>query len=331
MVTTIDERSMAAGPGYQNSAAVLRSDALRPTACGRRAVSASVVAARLLAVSAYGLFSVVHAATMMPVDIRFAAEVGQAPFACGKSYAGIGTTGSTITPTDFRFFVSDVSLVRGDGTAVPVTLDQDGTWQYRNLALLDFEDGTGPCRNGNAAVNTEIRGKAPKGAYTGLRFTLGVPFDLNHGDPTLAPSPLNITSMFWVWKAGYRFVKIDLASSGQPDKRLDYAPGNGDARKERSVGFPVHVGSAGCVSASLTTPPSSCQFPNRPTITLERFDPARNVVVADLADLLSHANVDANTPNTAPGCMSEPTDPDCEGVMQALGLRDEPQKFFHVR
>lgn len=166
----------------------------------------------------------------------------------------------------------------------------------------------------------------------GVRFTLGVPFDLNHGDPTLAPSPLNITSMFWVWKAGYRFLKIDMASSGQPDKRLLYAAGNGAVEKERSVGFPVHIGSAGCVSASLTTPPiTACKFPNRATVNLDHFNPGHSVVVADLAALLKSSNVDVNTPNTAPGCMSEPTDPDCVGVMQALGISGGAQLFFHLR
>lgn len=272
-----------------------------------------------------------RAETAMPVHIQFAAQVGGEAFACGRSFKNIGTTSSTITPTDFRFFVSDVSLLRDDGTAVPVTLDQDGTWQYRNLALLDFEDGTGPCRNGNAAMNTEIRGVAPKGNYVGVRFTLGVPFELNHGDPTLAPSPLNITSMFWVWKAGYRFLKIDMATSGQPDKRLEYAAGNAAVDKERSVGFPVHIGSAGCVSASMTSPPTSCKYPNRATVSLDHFALGHSVVVADLAALLKGSDVDVNAPNTAPGCMSEPADPDCVGVMQALGISGGAQQFFSLR
>ena len=291
----------------------------------------AVVVVRLCVAGVLALMSSAQAAATKPVHIQFAARVGSAAFACGQTYDGIGSTSSRITPTDFRFFVSDVNLVRADGTAVAVTLEQDGTWQYQNLALLDFEDGKGPCRNGNAAINTEIRGTAPEGIYTGLRFTLGVPFELNHGDPTLAPSPLNITSMFWVWKAGYRFVKIDLASSGQPDKRLDYAAGNAAVEKERSVGFPVHVGSAGCVSRSLTTPPTTpCKFPNLATITVDHFNLGKSVVVADLAALLKNSNVDVNTPNTAPGCMSEPTDPDCKGVMQALGISGEPQQFFHL-
>jgi hypothetical protein len=85
------------------------------------------------------------------------------------------------------------------------------------------------------------------------------------------------------------------------------------------------------VSASQTTAPSSCKFPNRPTITLDHFDVRHNVVVADLASLLRNSNVDVNTPNTAPGCMSEASDPDCQIVMQALGLAGETQRFFSVR
>jgi len=45
-----------------------------------------------------------------------------------------------------------------------------------DLALLDFEDGTGGCVNGTPDVNDRVAGTVPEGHYTGLRFTLGVPF-----------------------------------------------------------------------------------------------------------------------------------------------------------
>lgn len=253
-----------------------------------------------------------------PFRLRFAATVGDQPFACGQSYSGIGTTASTITPTDFRLFVYNVELVRADGTATPVTLDQDETWQYRNIALLDFEDGRGPCRNGTPAAHTEITGSVAAGEYKALRFRVGLPFDLDHGDPTRAPSPLNVSSMFWVWQVGYRFVKIDLTTAA--------------TGADASTGFSVHLGSSGCVSKAMTAPPATeCKFPNKPTVTLDDFDPSRDVVVADLAALLRESNVDINTPNTAPGCMSEPNDPDCRGVNRMLGLVGEPQRWISRR
>jgi hypothetical protein len=99
----------------------------------------------------------------------------------------------------------------------------------------------------------------------------------------------------------------------------------------RAVGFPVHIGSAACASASKTAPPTSCRFPNRATVTFAAFDARHDIVIADVAALLQGANVDVNTPNTAPGCMSEPTDPDCAPIFSALGLTGDPQRFFRVK
>jgi uncharacterized repeat protein (TIGR04052 family) len=277
-----------------------------------------------------------------PVVLRFAAAVNGAPFECGKSYANIGTTKSRITPTDFRMFVSGVELLTAAGKAVPVSLHQDGVWQYKNVALLDFEDGTGPCSNGTKATRTELIGAVPKGNYTGVRFTMGVPFELNHGDPTIAPSPFNITAMFWNWQGGYKFLKADMNSTGLSTKPAMHKPasghgthgghGDGDAS-----GFSVHLGSTVCAAASRTESPSSCKNPNRVTVTFDKFDLARNVIIADLGAILTRANVDHNTPDTSPGCMSFPKDADCPAVMSALGLPYDGvapaagQRFFTVK
>jgi hypothetical protein len=52
-----------------------------------------------------------------PVTIHSRAMVGDEPSACGKRDPGIGTTGATITPADFRFYVSDIALTTADGLA----------------------------------------------------------------------------------------------------------------------------------------------------------------------------------------------------------------------
>lgn len=269
-----------------------------------------------------------------PVTVRFAAQVNGQPFACGQSYAGVGTTRSTITPSDYRFYVSEVALVDDAGRAVPVSLVQDGIWQIDNIALLDFENGSGPCRNGTTGMNTEVRGTVPAGRYVGLRFTLGVPFSRNHGDPTVAPSPLNLTAMFWNWQGGYKFVKFDTATAGQPSTVAPPHPqGGGNAS-----GFSVHLGSTVCASPARTeAPKAECANPNRVAVAFDRFDAAKQTVVADIGAVLANANVDVNAPNTAPGCMSFPGDADCPPVMGALGLpygsagAPGPQRLFSVR
>lgn len=249
------------------------------------------------------------------VQLRFAAEVNGQPFACGQQYPAVGTTRSTITPADFRYYVSEVQLLTADGQAVPLQLEQDGVWQLENIALLDFEDGTGPCRNGTAGLNTTVRGQVPAGAYTGVRFTLGIPFERNHGDPTVSPAPLNSTAMFWNWQGGYKFLKFDTSTSGAAAETPAAASPQGAVTR-----YSVHLGSTVCAAASRTTAPSACQNPNRITVAFDRFDLTKHTIVADIGRVLAAANVAVNAPETSPGCMSFPGDADCPPVMNALGL-----------
>jgi len=269
-----------------------------------------------------------------PVEIRFAAEFGGAPFACGRAYEDVGTTGSTVSVNDFRLFVSEVALVRADGSAVFVVLDQDGVWQHQNVALLDFEDASGGCTNGTPPTNTAVRGRVPEGEYVGLVFTVGVPFALNHGDPTLAASPLNLSAMFWNWQGGYKFVKLDLSSTGRP-AGAD-VPASHDGPRTGPGGWSLHLGSTVCAAASRTTPANSCANPNRMTVRFDRFDPATGTVVVDPAAVLAGADVDSNAPETSPGCMSFPGDADCVPVMPRLGFAyadeaPQPQALFLAR
>ena len=268
-----------------------------------------------------------------PVELRFVTEVNGQSFECGQSYKNIGTTRSTMTPTDFRMFVSQVHLMTAEGRAVPVQLVQDNTWQLEGIALLDFENGQGPCRNGTPPMNTVVRGTAPAGQYTGVKFTVGVPFERNHGDPTVAPAPLSSTAMFWTWQGGYKFLKFDTATSGRPiQSAKPAADGGGNAS-----GFSVHLGSTMCASPSRTQAPTACQNPNRIDVTLTDFDLKKNQVVVDIGRVLAGSNVDVNAPKTSPGCMSFPKDADCPPIMNALGLPYDgkvpsgPQQFIMKR
>lgn len=237
---------------------------------------------------------------MEAVSVQFAAEVNGVPFACGQSYENIGTSGSTISPTDFRMYVTNVRLVKADGDEVAVALDSVAPWQSKGVALVDFEDGPPGCANGTAATRTTVTGTAAKGSYTGLKFTLGVPFALNHSDPTTAAPPLDLTEMFWSWNGGYKFLRLDVGTTGQP------------------TGWYVHLGSTGCNGATPTDPPTACTNLNMAEVSLPVFDVANDVVIADVGDLYTSSNVDMNT--AAPGCMSGTTDPECGTILPALGV-----------
>jgi len=280
--------------------------------------------------------------------IRFVAVVGGAPFQCGSSYPGIGVTGSTILPLDLRLYLSEVALVDEAGRTVPMRLLEDGRWQYRDVALLDFEDGQGPCAGGTIETRQTVTGAVPAGRYRGIEFSLGVPRPLNVGAPALAASPLNDPDLAWPAPGGFRFLKLDMATSGQP---FGTYPPAGVAAYPAGVtypvipaypampaayGFPVHIGGAEC-SAYGPGPyaPPGCGFPNRARIRFAEFDIAANVVVIDLRALLATSNVDVNTPGTPAGCQSTAGDPDCAGVAGMLGLGmpgsvSRPQSVFRV-
>jgi uncharacterized repeat protein (TIGR04052 family) len=278
----------------------------------------------------------------MKIEIPFEVQIGGQPLSCAASYADIGTTKSTVQVADFRVYVSNFRMIGADGSEVPVALDNDGTWQLDGTALLDFEDGTGTCLNGTVETNMVVRGTVPDGEYAGLLFDIGVPFAQNHGDPTLAASPLNLTAMFWSWQAGYKFIKIDMATSGQPlppPMKMGMASGDmasGDMAKADDapkmdmsgpMGWEIHLGSTGCASDSQTTSPKDlCANPNRMAIRLDGFMPGMegmDKVVLDPAPVLAAANVDVNAKETMPGCMAFPGDADCPPVMAALGLSYE--------
>ncbi|NJM81109.1 MAG: metallo-mystery pair system four-Cys motif protein [Tabrizicola sp.] len=253
------------------------------------------------------------------VTIPFAAEIGGKPFSCSETFAGLGSTAAEAQAVDFRLFVSEAAMVKADGSLQPIALEQDGQWQLDGLALLDFEDASGNCANGTAGTNSTLRGTVPEGDYTGLVFTIGVPFAQNHGDPTLLPSPLNITAMFWNWQNGYKFVRIDLLPTAMmgmtAEAGAEAGGGHGMAK-----GWFLHLGSTMCDAASKTEAPTACANENRMAIRLEGFDPSANTVVIDPAPVLAEADLTVNAPETSPGCMSFPKDADCMTVMGKLGL-----------
>lgn len=241
-----------------------------------------------------------------PTQLRFSAKVNGQAAQCGVSYSGVGTSGATMQIQDFRFYVSNIALIRQDGTEVTADLVEDGLWQLGGLALLDFEDATGACSElGTPQMNSVVNFSVPDGDYVAVRFTLGVPFEQNHLDSTAAPSPLNLGAMQWNWQVGYKFMRIDLRNENP-------APNNR---------WFIHLGSTGCESASkATAPTTACARPNRVDVVLSNFNADSNEIVLDVGKFLAGANIGFNTAETLPGCMSTPTDPECSEVFRALGL-----------
>ncbi|MDQ3034182.1 MAG: metallo-mystery pair system four-Cys motif protein [Myxococcota bacterium] len=245
------------------------------------------------------------------VTIELAGQVGDAPFACGATYEGIGTSATTLTALDFRFYVHDVRLTTETGE-VALQLTDDGVWQSRSIALIDFEDGD-ECEGGNAAMNTALVGTVPAGtgAITGIRFRVGVPEARNHLDSATAPSPLNLSSMYWGWQGGYKYLRFEGRTTGQP------------------AGMRVHLGAIGCTGdARMGT--RTCAMRNEVEVALDAFDPDRDVLVADLAELFASSDLDVDM-GGPPGCMSDVDDPDCVVIFDALGISEgSTQQLFRA-
>lgn len=294
--------------------------------------SINITAISLLTISGGIAWSQANTAQSPEITIKFRGMVGIKPFRCGENYT-LGKPVTTVTPTDFRFYISDVALVDAKGKAVPLSLTQDGKWQYQNVALLDFENKSDACANGTTETRDVVVGTVPPGKYKGLQFTLGVPTNLNHEDATIAPSPLNLTSLWWSWRFGYKFLRADwknqLSAGGVGAKHNQGDDGG-------IQGFPIHLGSTGCQAQGDNQKPLNCSNSNRVKFVFTNFDTKKNVVVADLQGLVTNTNLTVNQPNTPLGCMSSPNDLDCTAIMANLGIpfngkRPSYQTFFKVR
>ena len=243
------------------------------------------------------------------VTLRFAATAGEVPVACEARIPGVGSRGSTIVPEDLRFYVSDVRLVAADGAETPLALDDDHAWQSQGVALLSW------CADGRADLHDSISGTIPPGDYRGVRFSLGIPDRLNHADATIAQAPLNVTGMFWSWRDGYKFLRLEMRTF--------------DSSGARPSTWLVHLGSTACTSDSGGT--TRCARANRPAIALKNFDWHKNVIVADVQRLLASTDVASH----GSGCMMDSREA-CAGVLATLGLREDgpaaaAQNVFRIR
>ena len=274
---------------------------------------AATVAASLAATSCAGTLQ--ERATHTTFAIPFSLNLNDIVVGCGATYQNVGSTSADMSLQDARLYVSNFRLLDTGGGETPLLLEQDGVWQSKDLALLDFENATGAC-NGNPVTNTVVRGSATPGDYVGLAFDIGVPERLNHQDPTLASPPLNLSALTWPWRNGYKYTTFDLETTIT------------SGAVEGAPGFSIHLGAMQCGDGSPVRPPSiSCTEQNRPAIRLANFDPSADTVVLDLAALLAETDLTTNEPETPSGCMSASDDTDCDGIFRRAGLRDAAQSF----
>jgi uncharacterized repeat protein (TIGR04052 family) len=222
------------------------------------------------------------------VEIPFQIRFGERSLTCTSDIDGVALT-------DLRFYVHDIRLVTVDNDEHRLTLIDDPLWQSTELALLDFESGEGRCTNGTEQTNDVIRGRVPRGDYTGLKFRIGVPEHLNHADPLRADAPLSYSFMHWHWLTGYKFLRAGLA--GENDS------------------FWIHLGSARCERTAGNA--TGCRSGNRPAVVLSPYVPGKDVVELDLQALVNGIDLEDGTPSD---CSSGPSETECQMPFIALGI-----------
>jgi uncharacterized repeat protein (TIGR04052 family) len=189
-----------------------------------------------------------------------------------------------------QFYVSNVQLLQGNGSWERLALSAVPPWQSEQVALLDLK-GPQPERH------FEVTGTAAGGSYSGVRFIVGVPFDLNHANPLTASAPLNRAELFWSWQSGYKFLRVELTD------------------QEHASAF--HLGSTGCSSASALRPPQlPCKQPNVIRVELRGFDPVSQPIEIHLSQLVA-----ALRQSNQAACTGDyESDPACAAAFALTGL-----------
>lgn len=184
--------------------------------------------------------------------------------------------------------------VKSDGKWIPVTLKVAPN-HSQSIALAG-----NACHSDGTMSRYPLEFTGPD-KFTELKFTIGVPFHLNHLNPLEQKAPLNRPDMFWVWRNGHKFLRLEL--------------------ENKTSSLTYHLGSTGCSSISSIRPPSkACEAPNLITINLssERFQ-EQNVIELDLNQLIekvitpSSQKVDREV-----HCLSGPENLDCQKLNHQL-------------
>jgi uncharacterized repeat protein (TIGR04052 family) len=256
-----------------------------------------------------------------PVNLEFSVTAGGQTFESNKALTVNGV--SNVTFRDLRFFVSEVALIRTDGTSVPVTLADDGVWQTKNVALLDFENGksvTGSHGGTSTGMNSKVTGSVPAGAYKEIQFTIGVPENLNHLLPNDSKAPLNISAMYWAWASGYKHAKIEFTNQDATttSKWTNMHLG--------STGFGTSPAATACTNSITTGQFGNCPAKFRPRIAIEgTLNLANQRIVMNLDNLLKgYTHLTASDADGLGTCMPIAPTADflrCNPLSTNLGLK----------
>ena len=197
-----------------------------------------------------------------------------------------------------QFFISQVAVKNNNGQWRLWEMKENAQ-QTSNIALLG-ED----CLTNNSAQNgrwqLDFKSAIDIKNVERIRFMVGIPFKDNHLNPLRQTSPLNESSMFWVWQTGHKFLRLEMKS--EDDNWL------------------FHLGSTGCESASvMRSPANECAQPNRIYVEFDLDN--KGEIMFDLAQLLEGINLNADS-----RCLSAPNNVTCQQLFNNM-MGNEQQVF----
>ena len=142
-----------------------------------------------------------------------------------------------------------------------------------------------------------------------IRFTLGLPFEVNHLNPLTQPSPLNVPSMFCGWQKGHKFLRLEI--------------------KNDVDNWLFHLGSVGCKAASpLRAPQQECLFPNRFTYTLPLDNSNKDKITKKLNIKISLDRLLKDLIlNNSLSCQSAPENNQCKSLNKHLSNKNKQMVF----
>jgi uncharacterized repeat protein (TIGR04052 family) len=231
----------------------------------------------------------------LPTKITFQAVYKNTAINCASTFSDVHELKSSEPQKwqyqQLQFFIHGVEVNTSKNGWQPWLMTTNAN-QADNVALLgEICDR----KNGKGYWQLELIPLDESVVVTDIRFTLGVPFALNHLNPLTQPSPLNEASMFWGWQGGHKFMRAELVS--QNDDWL------------------FHLGSTGCKALSpVRAPKNECLYPNRVSVSLP-FTLENSTIEFDLALLVRDVGLARKN-----SCQSAADEESCKMLFENLGL-----------
>ncbi len=198
------------------------------------------------------------------VTLHFDNVVGNQALELGKTYT---SNNQNITFNEVKYVISNISLVKADGTEVPYNID-------------NLDKGATVVNLADAKTFDYILTDIPAGNYKEIKLGLGVKKELNTLlDQEKFPkffklTGKNETKMHWEWGTGYRFTKIE----GKYDNNTeDFSIHTGSTRKNNIETDPFVPGVDAFREVTLSLPSNAVVGTKAPKITIKAdFDKLLN-------------------------------------------------------